>query len=101
MHDFDVILGMDWLWGYHAKVDCYNKVASLLLSDGNFGQFFGIQNCFPYIISAIRVSQLLSKACQGYLAFIKEDIKEEKPLTNVHIMCEFSDELPGLPLDRE
>ena len=25
IHDFDVILGMDWLSRHHAKVDCYRK----------------------------------------------------------------------------
>ena len=25
MHDFDVILGMDWLETYHATMDCFSK----------------------------------------------------------------------------
>ena len=25
IHDFDVILGMDWLSRHHATVDCYRK----------------------------------------------------------------------------
>ena len=25
MHDFDVILGMDWLEAYHATMDCFSK----------------------------------------------------------------------------
>ena len=25
MHDFDVILGMNWLAAYHASVDCFKK----------------------------------------------------------------------------
>lgn len=25
MHDFDIILGMDWLATYHASVDCFSK----------------------------------------------------------------------------
>ena len=25
MHDFDVILGMDWLSGYHASINCHEK----------------------------------------------------------------------------
>ena len=25
LHDFDLILGMDWLASYHASVDCFGK----------------------------------------------------------------------------
>ena len=25
IHDFDIILGMDWLAKHHATVDCYRK----------------------------------------------------------------------------
>lgn len=25
MHDFDVVLGMDWMTDYHALVDCFRK----------------------------------------------------------------------------
>ena len=31
MHDFDVILGMDWLSGHHATMDCFNKTISFKL----------------------------------------------------------------------
>ena len=25
IHDFDLILGMDWLAAYHASIDCFKK----------------------------------------------------------------------------
>ena len=31
LHDFDVILGMDWLVGHHATMDCFNKTISFKL----------------------------------------------------------------------
>lgn len=34
MHDFGVILGLDWLSIYHPKVDCCNKVVTFLVSYG-------------------------------------------------------------------
>ena len=34
IHDFDVILGMDWLSRHHASVDCYKKLVEFdLLGD--------------------------------------------------------------------
>ena len=33
MHDFDVILGMDWLAGHHASMDCYRKMITFKLED--------------------------------------------------------------------
>ncbi|XP_072953280.1 uncharacterized protein [Typha angustifolia] len=34
MHDFDLILGMDWLAAYHASINCYSKEVILQLNDG-------------------------------------------------------------------
>ncbi|GAV90868.1 RVP_2 domain-containing protein [Cephalotus follicularis] len=34
IHDFDVILGMDWLSAYRAYMDCYNKTVDFCLPDG-------------------------------------------------------------------
>ena len=31
MHDFDVILGMDWLEKYHATMDCFTKTITFKL----------------------------------------------------------------------
>ena len=31
MHDFDVILGMDWLEEYHATMDCFSKTITFML----------------------------------------------------------------------
>ncbi|GAV71214.1 RVP_2 domain-containing protein [Cephalotus follicularis] len=33
IHDFDVILGMDWLSAYRACMDCYNKTVDFCLPD--------------------------------------------------------------------
>ncbi|GAV71880.1 zf-CCHC domain-containing protein/RVP_2 domain-containing protein [Cephalotus follicularis] len=41
LHDFDVILRMDWLSAYRVHMDCYNKVVDLCLPDGTTFQFQG------------------------------------------------------------
>ena len=32
LHDFDVILGMDWLASYHASVNCFGKRVTFSIS---------------------------------------------------------------------
>lgn len=32
-NDFHVILGMDWLTGYHAVMDCFDKTMKLKVDD--------------------------------------------------------------------
>ncbi|GAV89798.1 RVP_2 domain-containing protein [Cephalotus follicularis] len=34
IHDFDVILGMDWLSAHRVRMDCYNKTVDFCLPDG-------------------------------------------------------------------
>ncbi|GAV88489.1 zf-CCHC domain-containing protein/RVP_2 domain-containing protein [Cephalotus follicularis] len=53
MHDFDVILGMDWLSAYRACMDCYNKAVDFCLPDGTTVQFKGNKGFSTPIISFI------------------------------------------------
>uniref|UniRef100_A0A2N9IPW9 Reverse transcriptase n=1 Tax=Fagus sylvatica TaxID=28930 RepID=A0A2N9IPW9_FAGSY len=80
MHDFDVILGMNWLAAYHASVDCFEK-------------------------GALRANRLLRKGCRGFLASVVNLQKKELEIEDIPIVQEFSDvfpeDLPGLPPDRE
>ncbi|KAL5554853.1 hypothetical protein UlMin_037089 [Ulmus minor] len=41
MHDYDVILGMDWLSKYNAKIDCHKKRVSFELTKGQKFAFQG------------------------------------------------------------
>ena len=37
IHDFDLILGMDWLASYHASIDCFTKeVRFRMPNESNF-----------------------------------------------------------------
>nr|GMC73664.1 LRR receptor-like serine/threonine-protein kinase FLS2 [Ipomoea batatas] len=76
MHDFDVILGMDWLSKNHAFIDC-SKGKVIFQIPGQ--QEFCIQNCkergvlaakIPlHIISAMSARRSLRKGCQGFIAY--------------------------------
>ncbi|GJY78995.1 putative nucleotidyltransferase, ribonuclease H [Tanacetum coccineum] len=79
MHDFDIILGMDWLSEHQAIIDFK-------------------------VISAIEARKLIRHGCEGYLAAIQDTSKEASSLEDQPIVNEFPDvfpeELPGLPPER-
>ena len=57
------------------------------------------------LISALKAKKLLSKGCDGYLAFVKDTSKVESRIEDYAVVSEyadvFPDELPGLPPHRE
>ncbi|XP_074324071.1 uncharacterized protein LOC141660991 [Apium graveolens] len=106
MHDFDIILGMDWLSEHHAIIDCQGK--RVIFGDADKPEFV-YQGSHPKgevkLIFALKASKLLSKGCDGYLAFVKDTSKDEPSIEDYLVVREyedvFPDELPGLPPHRE
>ncbi|XP_074359979.1 uncharacterized protein LOC141700104 [Apium graveolens] len=106
MHDFDIILGMDWLSEHRATIDCQGK--RVIFGDANKPEFV-YQGSQPKgdvkLIFALKASKLLSKGCDGYLAFVKDTSKDEPRIEDYPIVREYEDvlpdELPGLPPHRE
>eukprot|EP00258_Populus_trichocarpa_P032172 XP_024448191.1 uncharacterized protein LOC112325619 [Populus trichocarpa] len=76
LHDFDIILGMNWLSKYKALIDCYAKTVTFQ-----------------------------TPGCMGYLAYILNSDDKGPRLKDIHVVKEFPDvfleELPGLPPERE
>ena len=106
MHDFDVILGMDWLASYDASVHCFEKeVVFRPLSELEF--LFKV-SCLPFmpcVISCIQENYLLRKGCQGFLASVVDLQNKELEIGDIPIVWEFPvvfpNDLPGLPSDHE
>nr|GEU65038.1 putative reverse transcriptase domain-containing protein [Tanacetum cinerariifolium] len=77
LDSFDIVIGMDWLSKYHAKIICDEKVVHIPIED----ETLFIQ------------------------AQVMEKKSDEKRLENIHVVREFPDifleELPGLPLVRQ
>jgi len=73
LHDFDVILGMDWLGGYRAQIDYFAKTVTLQEPDGRRVIFRRnrnvILNC---IISVMTSKKMIKKGCETYLAHVLE-----------------------------
>ncbi|XP_074362139.1 uncharacterized protein LOC141702337 [Apium graveolens] len=106
MHDFDIILGMDWLSEHRATIDF--QVKRVIFGDVDKPEFV-YQGSQPKgevkLISALKASKLLSKGCDGYLAFVKDISKDEPRIKDYPVVKEYEDvfpnELPGLPPHRE
>ena len=106
IHDFDIILGMDWLSKHRATLDCYKKEVRLVRPEEPGVIFRGIRReITPSLINAMTASKMLRKGCQGYLAFIVDRRQEGTRLEDIPIIKEFPDVFPddisGLPPDRE
>ncbi|KAL5555350.1 hypothetical protein UlMin_037586 [Ulmus minor] len=91
MHDYDVILGMDWLSKYNAKIDCHKKRVSFEPTEGQKFAFQGEKK---------------RSRCMGYLVnMLDTTMKLTTQPENVPIVKEFLDvfpeDLPGIPPDRE
>ena len=106
IHDFDIVLGMDWLSKHRATLDCYKKEVGLVRPEELGVIFRGIRREIAYsLINAMTASKMLQKGCQGYLAFVVDMRQEGTRLEDIPIVKEFPDVFPddilGLPLDRE
>ena len=64
IHDFHIILGMDWLSKHRAILDCYKKEVRLVRPEEPGMIFRGIRReIAPSLINAITASKMLRKGC--------------------------------------
>ena len=106
IHDFDVILGMDWLSRHHATVDCYRKEVRFCKPGQTKVVFYGLQKTLPNsIMTAMKASKMLLKSYQGYLAYAIEVRDSGSRLEDIPVVREFLEVFPkdllGIPLDIE
>ena len=106
IHDFDVILGMDWLSIHHAIVDCYRKEVRFCRPGETEVVFYGLRKILPTsTMIAMRASKMLRKSYQGYLTYAIEVRDSGSRLEDISVFREFSDvfpkDFPGIPPDRE
>ena len=106
IHDFDIVLGMDWLSKHRATLDFYKKEVRLVRPEEPSMIFRGIRReIAPSLINSMTASKMLRKGCQVYLAFVVDRRQEGTRLEDIPIVKEFPDVFPddisGLPPDRE
>ena len=105
-HEFDLILGMDWLSNHRAIVDCDKKTILLKCSDLTEVKVQGIRSdSIPKVISAMEARRFLRKGYEAFLSLILDSKREKVNLENILVLREFPDvfpeELSGVPLERE
>lgn len=104
--EFDVILGMDWLTLYDAKVNCRLKTLELKCE---IREILWVEtdesNKLPMVILHMSAQKYMRKRLEAYLAYVLNTEMSKSKLESVPVVCEFSDvlpkELPGLPPIRE
>ena len=102
IQDFDVILGMDWLSRHHATMDCFRKEVKFCRLGEPEITFCGVRK----ILSSSKMAgKMLRKSYPGYLAYVVEVREDDVRLEDIPVVREFSDvfsdDLQGLPPDRE
>ena len=105
-HEFDLILGMDWLSKHRAMVDCDKKIVLLKCADLSEVTIHGIRSePIPKVISAMKARRFLRKGCEAFLDLILDSKREQVNLENIPVIREFLDvfpeELPRVPPERE
>lgn len=73
MHDFDVILRMDWLAAYLASVDDHKKSVSIkILGELEFSFMWSTRVTPSFIVLALQAKQMMTKGCKGYLSMVRD-----------------------------
>src|SRR5262249_45402946 len=108
MHDYDVILGMDWLGQHHALLDC-NKRRVLFKTPGEKELVFQCprNRSSRVLISCLKAHRMMGKGCEAFLAsvVVTPDKESSRTVADIEVIREFpdvfADDLPRLPLSRE
>ena len=96
MHDYDVILGIDWLSKHYGKIDCKKNEVTFRPPQKKSFAFKGeCKEKKMSIISALKAARLLNGGCEGYLASVVIEIEEQRPkLEDIPVVNEFHEVFP-------
>ncbi|GJX99001.1 reverse transcriptase domain-containing protein [Tanacetum coccineum] len=102
---FDVVIGMDWLSKYHARIICDEKVIHIPIN-GETLIIRGDQSKTRLnLISCIKTKRYISRGCQVFIIQVMEKKSDEKRLEDIPVVREFPEvfpeDLPGLPPVRQ
>ncbi|GJU92346.1 putative reverse transcriptase domain-containing protein [Tanacetum coccineum] len=98
---FDVVIGMDWLSKYHARIICDEKVVHIPIDSETLIIQGDRSKTRISLISCIKTERYLSYGCQVFIAQVMEKKSDDKRLEDIPVVREFleifPEDLPGLP----
>ncbi|GJS51940.1 putative reverse transcriptase domain-containing protein [Tanacetum coccineum] len=102
---FDVVIGMDWLSKYHARIICDEKFVHIPI-DGETLIIQGDRSKTRLsLISCIKTERYISRGYQVFVAQVMEKKSDKKRLEDIPVVREFPEvfpkNLPGLPPIRQ
>ncbi|GJZ51099.1 putative reverse transcriptase domain-containing protein [Tanacetum coccineum] len=105
LDSFVIIIGMDWLSKYHARIICDEKVVHIPI-DGETLIIRGDRSKTRLsLISCIKTKRYISRGYQVFVAQVMEKKSAEKRLEDIPVVREFlevfPEDLPGLPPVRQ
>ncbi|GJY42422.1 putative reverse transcriptase domain-containing protein [Tanacetum coccineum] len=102
---FDVVIGMDWLSKYHAKIICDEKVVHIPINGETLIIWGDRSKTQLSLTSCVKTERYISKGCQVFIAQVMEKKSDEKRLEDIPVVRDFpevfSEDLPGLPPVRQ
>ncbi|XP_070045380.1 uncharacterized protein [Nicotiana tomentosiformis] len=95
MVDFDVILGMDWLYLYHAILDFHTKTVTLVMTGFPRLEWRGsLGDISNRVISFLKAQRMVEKGILVYLAFVR-DASADTPTVDSVPMVKYEHQRPS------
>ncbi|GJU78680.1 putative reverse transcriptase domain-containing protein [Tanacetum coccineum] len=102
---FDVVIGMDWLSKYRAKILCDEKVVHIPIDSETLIIRGDRSKTQLNLISCIKTERYISQGCQVFMIQVMEKKSDKKKLEDIPVVKEFPDvfpeDLPGIPPVRQ
>ena len=102
MHDFDIILGMDWLHSCYACLDCGSRVVRFCFPNKEELVWEGYNSSNPNpVISNLKANKMMSKRLLCHIVSVSDLDNVIPSIYSVPVVNEFldvfPDEFPGVP----
>ncbi|XP_073031300.1 uncharacterized protein [Primulina eburnea] len=88
--NYDIILGMDWLFRHQAQLNCYTKEVYLQ----TFHPIISKANHTMGIVSTVEARAILKDNGQGFLAYLINKPKDQLKISEISVVQEFPEVFP-------